>query len=57
MLEVLTRGFKNARLKLRGKAELTEDNIADALREVRTSLIQADVQIQVVREFIDKVKE
>jgi signal recognition particle subunit SRP54 len=57
MLEVLTRGFKNARLKLQGKAELTEDNIADALREVRTSLIQADVQIQVVREFIDKVKE
>ncbi len=57
MLDVLTRGFKNARLKLQGKTELTEDNVADALREVRTSLIQADVEIGVVRTFIEKVKE
>lgn len=56
MFDVLTRGFRNARLKLQGKTELTEENISEALREVRTSLIQADVQIQVVRDFVDRVK-
>ncbi|MBN2801223.1 MAG: signal recognition particle protein [Deltaproteobacteria bacterium] len=56
MFDVLTRGFRNARLKLQGKAELTEENISEALREVRTSLIQADVQIGVVRDFMDRVK-
>ena len=56
MFDVLTRGFRNARLKLQGKAELSEDNLAEALREVRTSLIQADVDIQVVKDFVDRVK-
>ena len=57
MFDVLSRGFKNARLKLQGKARLDEENVSEALREVRTSLIQADVQIGVVRDFIDQVKE
>lgn len=57
MFDVLSRGFKNARLKLKGKTELTEANIADALREVRSSLIQADVQIGVIKEFVASVKE
>ncbi len=57
MLEVLSRGFQNARLKVQGKARLSEENIADALREVRTSLIQADVQIGVVKDFIEQVKQ
>ena len=57
MLDVLTNGFRNARLKLQGRAELNEDNIKDALREVRTSLIQADVEIGVVRDFIAGVRE
>ena len=56
MLDVLSKGFKNARLKLQGKTELTEDNIQDALREVRTSLIQADVELSVVKAFIEQVK-
>ena len=57
MLDVLTSGFRNARLKLQGKTRLTEENVADALREVRTSLIQADVEFGVVKEFIAQVKE
>jgi len=57
VLEVLTRGFKNAQLKLQGKTRLTEENIGDALREVRTSLIQGDVSIGVVRAFVEQVKQ
>ena len=41
MFDVLSKGFKAARLKLQGKTELNEANLAEALREVRTSLIQA----------------
>ena len=57
MFDVLSKGFKTARLKLTGKAELTEEVLAPALREVRTSLIQADVELGVVKDFLSKVKE
>jgi len=43
--------------KLRGQARLTEDNIQDALREVRMALLEADVALPVVKEFIGHVKE
>ena len=39
MLETLSKGFKNARLKLQGKTQLSEDNIKNALRDVRVSLL------------------
>ena len=39
-----------------GKARLTEENVADALRDVRMALLEADVALPVVREFIEKVK-
>ncbi|MFT4622823.1 MAG: signal recognition particle subunit SRP54 [Myxococcota bacterium] len=57
MFDVLSKGFKSARLALGGKAELTEDNLAPALREVRTSLIQADVELGVAKRFLARVKE
>ncbi len=57
MLETLTKGFRNARLKLQGKTTLTEDNVATALRDVRMSLLEADVELSVVKGFLDKVKE
>lgn len=57
MLETLSRGFRNARLKLQGKTELTEDAVADALRDVRVSLLEADVQLDVVKAFLERVKE
>ncbi len=43
--------------KVRGYGKLSEKNIEDALREVRLSLLEADVNFKVVREFINSVKE
>jgi len=43
--------------RLKGHARLTEDNIQDALREVRMALLEADVALPVVREFIAEVRE
>jgi len=43
--------------KLRGQARLTEENIQDTLREVRMALLEADVALPVVKEFIARVKE
>ena len=57
MLETLTKGFRNARLKLQGKGELTEDNIKTALRDVRVSLLEADVELGVVKDFLAQVQE
>ncbi|MCP5196822.1 MAG: signal recognition particle protein [Gammaproteobacteria bacterium] len=50
--ERLLRTVKN----LRGQGRLTEDNIKDALREVRMALLEADVALPVVREFINRVR-
>ena len=52
MLETLSKGFRLAREKLTGQAELTEDNIEAALRDVRMSLLEADVALPVVRSFL-----
>lgn len=43
--------------KLKGHGKLNEQNIKDALREVRLALLEADVNFKVVKEFIDKVRE
>ena len=43
--------------RLRGQGRLTEENIQDALREVRMALLEADVALSVVRTFIDDVKQ
>lgn len=51
--ERLLRTVKN----LRGQGRLTEDNIREALREVRMALLEADVALPVVREFINRVRE
>ena len=56
MFDVLTRGFKDARLALQGKTRLTEENLAPALREVRASLLQADVDLQVTKVFLERVR-
>jgi signal recognition particle subunit SRP54 len=42
---------------LRGQARLTEDNIQGTLREVRMAMLEADVALPVVREFVDRVRE
>lgn len=43
--------------KLRGQGKISEDNIQDALKEIRMSLLEADVNFKVVKSFIDRVKE
>ncbi|MGA2448217.1 MAG: signal recognition particle protein [Polyangiaceae bacterium] len=57
MFDALTKGFKAARNRLAGLTELTEQNIESALREVRVSLLEADVELGVVKAFLARVKE
>lgn len=57
MLENLTGRLQGVIKNLRGQARLTEDNIADAMREVRMALLEADVALPVVKDFIGRVKE
>jgi signal recognition particle subunit SRP54 len=57
MLEILSKGFNQARDRLQGRIELTEANLEDALRDIRVSLLEADVNYTVVKDFIAHVKE
>lgn len=57
MLDNLTQRLARVVKTLRGQARLTEDNIAEMLREVRTALLEADVALPVVKDFITRVKE
>ena len=56
MFENLTSRLGTALDRLRGRGRLTEDNVREALREVRTALLEADVALPVVREFIERVR-
>jgi signal recognition particle subunit SRP54 len=56
MLDNLTNRLNGIVKQLRGQARLTDDNIADALREVRMALLEADVGLPVVKDFIGSVK-
>ncbi|GAA4871382.1 signal recognition particle protein [Paenibacillus vulneris] len=55
--EGLATRLQNVFSRLRGKGKLTEDDVNEALREVRLALLEADVNFKVVKEFIAKVKE
>ncbi|MBI2898712.1 MAG: signal recognition particle protein [Planctomycetes bacterium] len=55
MFESLTESLGNVFRKLAGRGRLTEKNIEEGLREVRTALLAADVNYKVVKEFIDRV--
>ena len=57
MLDGLTQRLSGVIKTLRGHARLTETNVQDALREVRVALLEADVALPVVRDFVAKVKE
>src|ERR1700674_897959 len=57
MLDAVTKGFRTAKHKLTGKAELTEENIDDALRDIRVALLEADVEFNVAKRFLSRVKE
>lgn len=57
MLENLTDRLQSVIKTIRGQSRFTEENISDAMREVRIALIEADVAIPVVKYFIERVKE
>ena len=57
MLDNLTQRLSSVIKTLRGQSRLTETNIQDALREVRVALLEADVALPVVKDFIAQVKE
>ena len=57
MFENLTDRLSQTLRHVTGKAKLTEDNIKDTLREVRMALLEADVALPVVKDFVNKVKE
>jgi signal recognition particle subunit SRP54 len=56
MFENLTEHLAQTLRSISGKARLSEDNIQDSLREVRKALLEADVALPVVKDFIERVK-
>ena len=57
MFESLSDRLSSAFRSLSGRAQLTEENIRDGLREVRLALLEADVNFKVVKEFVERVRE
>ena len=57
MFESLTEKLENAINKIKGYGVITEENVSNAVREVRLALLEADVNYKVVKEFTNKVKE
>ncbi|MDH5263927.1 MAG: signal recognition particle protein, partial [Betaproteobacteria bacterium] len=57
MLDALTQRLSSVIKTMRGHARLTEENVGEALREVRMALLEADVGLAVVKDFINRVKE
>jgi signal recognition particle subunit SRP54 len=57
MFETLTKGFRTAKQKFQGVAELDEATVDEALKEVRTALLEADVGFDVVQDFCKRVRE
>jgi signal recognition particle subunit SRP54 len=57
VLETVSKGFKAARNKLQGRSEITSEVVDDALRDIRVSLLEADVSFEVVKRFVSRVRE
>jgi signal recognition particle subunit SRP54 len=57
MFETLSDKLQDTFRKLRGRANLTESNIQEAMREIRLALLEADVNIEIVKEFVKTVSE
>ncbi|MDD9874643.1 MAG: signal recognition particle receptor subunit alpha, partial [Gammaproteobacteria bacterium] len=56
MFDQLSDQLKHTFRNLRGRGRLSEDNIAQAMREVRIALLEADVSLEITREFVARVK-
>lgn len=57
MFEYMGDRLSNAIKNIKGMGRITEENIGDAMREIRTALLEADVNYEVVKEFVRNVKE
>ena len=57
MFENLSEKLQDAFRKLSGQSHISEENITDAIREVKRALLEADVNLKIVKEFINTVKE
>ena len=57
MLETVSKGFKAARNRLKGRTEITAEVVDDALRDIRVALLEADVAFDVVKRFVARVRE
>src|SRR3989338_3073081 len=57
MLDILKQGFSNAKLKLQGKAQISEGVINEACGDIKTSLLEADVEFSVVKKFLGRVRQ
>ncbi|MFP2960566.1 signal recognition particle protein [Myxococcus sp. 1LA] len=57
MLETVTKGFRAAKNRLAGKSELTPELVDESLRDIRVSLLEADVAFDVVKKFVARVRE
>src|SRR3954467_15999757 len=57
MLETVTKGFRAAKNRLQGKTEITAEMVDESLRDIRVSLLEADVAFDVVKRFVARVRE
>jgi signal recognition particle subunit SRP54 len=57
MLDTLTDGFRDVRLKLQGQARISEDDVTAAVRGIRVSLLEADVDFSVANAFLERIRE
>lgn len=57
MFESLQEKLELALKRFRGQAKITDENISEALREIRRALLEADVNLNVAKQFVDSVKE
>ena len=56
MFDLISSKLQDAFRNLRGLGKISEENVAESLREVRMALLDADVNFKVVKDFIDRVK-
>ncbi len=57
MFEQLTEKIQKVFKNLRGQGKISEENVQDALKEVRLALLEADVNVETVKLFLDRVKD
>src|ERR1044072_2100578 len=57
MFDQLSERLQGAFAGFRGKREITEENMEDALREIRRALLEADVSLRVIKAFLSRIKD